>query len=155
MTALLITLLCCHTTSEIMTFWFFLLCALALLLALFLSSPILPEELQCHHHHCPPQNHHPRLPANTKSHCQLKTRLTTTNWLFTPAVKTLTSVRGSSASRLTAGIWSSRGLFDEDDDEEDEDDVACSRKSRLIRRLCGYYVKTNRIWTNLKQLLKY
>lgn len=38
--------------------------------------------------------------------------------------KVLTSVRGSSASRLAAGIWSSRGLFEEDDD--DEDDVVCS-----------------------------
>lgn len=54
--------------------------------------------------------------------------------LVTAAVQTLTSVRGSSASRLTAGIWSSLGLFDE---EDDDDDVACSGKSGLIKCLCG------------------
>lgn len=70
-------------------------------------------------------------------------------WVFfPPAVQTLTSVRGSSASRLTAGIWSSLGLFDEDDDDDDDDDVACSRKSGLIRCLSGYYAKENRTWIN-------
>ena len=32
-----------------------------------------------------------------------------------------TSVRGSSASRLAAGIWSSLGLF-----EDEDEDVVCS-----------------------------
>lgn len=45
----------------------------------------------------------------------------------------LTSVRGSSASRLAAGIWSSLGLFEEDDEDED-DDVVCSGK--LV--FCGF-----------------
>lgn len=42
----------------------------------------------------------------------------------------LTSVRGSSASRLAAGIWSSLGLFE---DEDEDDDVVCSGKARSIQ----------------------
>lgn len=39
----------------------------------------------------------------------------------------LTSVRGSSASRFAAGIWSSLGLL-EDEDEDEDDDVVCSEE---------------------------
>lgn len=45
------------------------------------------------------------------------------------SVLVLTSVRGSSASRFAAGIWSSLGLF-EDEDEDDDDDVVCSEEMK-------------------------
>ena len=104
-----------------------LLCVLALQPAPSWSFPAQPEELQCRRHHCRPQSPRPHHPINKQASLVRKLDGGENKCALSLKGAALTSVRGSSASRLAAGIWSSLGLF-EDDEEDDEEDVVWSAK---------------------------
>ena len=55
-------------------------------------------------------------------------------------------MRGSSASRFAAGIWSSLGRFD-----DEEDDVVCSGRDKHSRI---HLVKDGQRWTNGERSVK-
>lgn len=101
--------------------------SLAPQLAPFWSSPVQPAGRQ-YHHHCQSrsQSHlHPK--TYTDTFFKLPSKSTCMPKHLQESV--CTSVRGSSASRLAAGIWSRRGRLE--DEDEDDEEVVCSKRNKV------------------------